>query len=281
MEDLNSYKNARKYFKRWAPERQKVLDDLKTFRDEIQRQARIHSIGSITYSSVGLVGGGLTIAGIIAAPFTFGASLGLTIAGVATGVTSGVAGLTHGLVKIGIVKSQCTNAKTSLENHDAACRKMKALIILLKEDIETIEANIKEIQRLQRSQALGGATASLSALGVGGGIANLVKSSQATAVYRITGNADEVARMLSLGTALDDIVPSALKDVSKGVTKLSTEALSVIAAVGIIIDLGSLIWNAVDLAKIEQGKLCAEAEKLDNVIQKMQHEYDVLKEYFN
>lgn len=281
MEDLKSYKNAQKYLKSWAPERQKILDDLKTFRDEIQRQARIHSIGSITYSSVGLVGGGLAIAGIISATLTFGASLVLTVAGFAAGLTSGVAGFTHGVVKIGIVKSQLTNAKTSLENHDAACRKMKSLIILLKEDIETIEANIKEIQHLQRLQGLSGATASLSALGIGGGIEKLVKSSQETAVFRITDNADEVERMLSLGTALEDIVPSALKDVSREVSKLSTDALSVIAAVGILIDLGSLISNAVDLAKIEKGQLCAEAEKLDKVIQKMQHEYDVLKEYFN
>lgn len=63
---------------------------------------------SITYSSVGLVGGGLAIAGIFTTPFTFGASLGLTVAGIATGVTSGVAGVTHGAVKFGIVKNILT-----------------------------------------------------------------------------------------------------------------------------------------------------------------------------
>lgn len=105
MECMVSFVKARDYYKEtWATERREILKELESFRDEIQRQAKIHSIGSITYSSVGLVGGGLAIGGIVTAPFTFGASLGLTVAGIVTGVTSGVAGVTHGAVKFGIVK---------------------------------------------------------------------------------------------------------------------------------------------------------------------------------
>ena len=62
------------------------------------------------------MGGGLVIAGIVTAPFTFGASLALTVAGVATGLTSGVAGVTHGVVKLGIVGKQCQIAEKSLKN---------------------------------------------------------------------------------------------------------------------------------------------------------------------
>ncbi|XP_052674987.1 apolipoprotein L3-like [Crassostrea angulata] len=282
MEHLDSFVKARNFYdKTWSPERRKVLKELEIIRDEIQRQAKIHSIGSITYSSVGLVGGGLAIAGIITAPFTFGASLGLTVAGIATGVTSGVAGVTHGAVKFGIVKKQCNNAKMNLENHDKHCKEMKSLLELLKQDIETIEASIKDYNELKTSyfgeglKQVGGVT------GVAKGVVNLVNNSKAVDVYRITGNVDEVARVLSIGTALDDIVPSALKDVSKGVTKLSTEALSVLAALGIVIDLGSLIWNAVDLSKINKGQLCSEAKKLQKVIEQMQHEYDVLTKCFS
>nr|XP_022335914.1 uncharacterized protein LOC111132404 [Crassostrea virginica] len=281
MQNLESFKNAENYFKIWAPERQKILKELRRIKDEIQRQARIHTIGSITYSSVGLVGGGLAIAGIVTAPFTFGASLALTVAGVASGVTSGIAGVTHGVVKLGIVKKHVNIAQESLKKHEEACKKMKDLVSLLKEDIDTITADIADGYGLDSSHIKEGTKQSVRLVSVGNGIANLVQSSQALAVYRITGNVDEVAKVMRLATALDDIVPSALKDVSKGVSKLSTEALSVLAAVGIIIDLGSLISNAVDLADIEKGKLCSEAEKFMEVIEQMEREYTVLKDCIN
>ncbi|XP_061182541.1 apolipoprotein L3-like [Saccostrea echinata] len=278
MENRDSFKNAQNYFETWAPERQRILKELRTIRDEIQQQARIHSIGNITYSIFGIIGGILGIAGIAMAPVTLGTSLILTATGIATGVTSGVAGVTHGIVKIGIVKKQCNHAKASLEKHDTTCKEMKRLVTLLRQDIDTImkDSNTLEISHVGEGVRRAGSTAVL-----GKDIFNLVTTSIAVDVYRITGNADEVARVLSLGAALDDIVPSALKDVSKGVTKLSTEALSAMAAIGLIIDLGSLIWNAVDLSKIQQGQLCAEAEKFQKVIEQMQHEYDVLNECFS
>lgn len=70
------------------------------------------------------------------------------------------------------------------------------------------------------------------------------------------------------------IVSSAFKDVSKGVTLLSTKTLAALAAIGVIVDLVFLISDAVDLSKIKKGKLCSEAEKLQNVIERMQGEYD-------
>ncbi|XP_045159450.2 uncharacterized protein LOC123524905 [Mercenaria mercenaria] len=45
----------------------------------------------IASSSIGIVSGGMVIAGLILAPFSFGASLGLSIAGGAIGVSTGVA----------------------------------------------------------------------------------------------------------------------------------------------------------------------------------------------
>ena len=70
----------------------------------------------MTYSRVGLVGGALSVAGIAAAPVTFGTSLALTMAGVATGATSGLAGLTHGLVKMNQILSKSRTPKLVWKN---------------------------------------------------------------------------------------------------------------------------------------------------------------------
>ncbi|XP_048753828.2 apolipoprotein L3-like isoform X2 [Ostrea edulis] len=282
MEKFKSFKAAKTYFSNtWAPERRRVITELTSIKDEVQRQAKIHSVGSITYSSVGLVGGGLAIAGIVTAPFTFGVSLGLTVAGIVTGVTSGVVGVAHGVVKIGIVKSKCSEAKTSLENHNTSSKKMKRLVGELVEEVDEFKLKIKGKNEFEISQIWDGMKRTGSAVMLARGISELVINSRAADVYRIAGNTDEVARILSLSSELGDLVPSAMKDVSKGAAKLSAEALSVLAAIGIVIDLGSLIYNAVDLSKMEKGKLCSEAEKLEKVIKNLEEEYDVLSKCFD
>ncbi|XP_048753833.2 uncharacterized protein LOC125665232 [Ostrea edulis] len=278
MENFKSFKEAKSYFSEtWAAERRHIIAELTSIKDEVQTQARIHSIGFMTYSSVGLVGGGLAIAGILSAPFTFGASLVLTVTGIATGVTSGVAGVAHGAVKFEIVKGKCNEAKTSLETHDIASKKMKRLVEAVKEEIDEFKLEIKGDNGFETSEILEGVKHTGGAVMLAKGISELIGNTRAADVYR-TGSTDEVARILSLGSELGDLV---MKDASKGAAKLSAEGLSVIAAYGIIIDLGSLIHNAVDFSKMENGKLCSEAEKLEEVIQNLQKEYDVLSKWFD
>ena len=113
---------------------------------------------------------------------------------------------------------------------------MNELLILLKFDIdnESVKAELREGYTVKMSQIKDGILETGSAVGVGKSIANLVVSAKAVEAFRITSSVDEVAKVLSLGPDLDKIVPSALKDVSKGVSKLSSEVLSVLAALGII-----------------------------------------------
>ena len=271
MENLDSFKKARVYFKTWSSERQNILEELRRIKDEIQRQDRIHTIGSITYSSVGLVGGGLAIAGIVTAPFTFGASLALTVAGVATGVTSGVAGVTHGVVKLGIVRKQCQIAERSLKKHNETCEEMKKIINKLTNDMVMKDCHSLEtshvwecIKRLIQI----GYIASVE-------IPDLVQKCQAVSVYSNTGNINETNKVLSSQGPTKAIVQSVCKDVSQGVTKLSI----VLVAAGIIVDLGSLIYNAINLAKFEKGKLCTVATKLQRVIKQMEDENEVLNNF--
>jgi apolipoprotein L len=84
-------------FEALVTSRKEVIKKMKELRDDIQEEDRRQNIGKIAYSSTGIIAGGLTITGIALAPFTFVASLGLTIAGAATGAASGIAGISHGI----------------------------------------------------------------------------------------------------------------------------------------------------------------------------------------
>eukprot|EP00105_Crassostrea_gigas_P045103 XP_019929251.1 PREDICTED: apolipoprotein L3 [Crassostrea gigas] len=280
MDYQDSFAKVRHFYdETWAPERRKVLKELECIRDKIQQQAEFHSVGSIAYSGVGLVGGGLAIAGIITAPFTFGISFGLTVAGVSTGVASGVAGITHGAVKFGKVKKQIDSARTNLENHEKHCKEMTRLLELLEQDIETIKEDNKGSNELKNSYLSGG----LKQIGpavVAKGIVNVV-SSKVVDLYRITGKVHSNVELLRIVNVLDDTVLSPLNDITKGVTTLSAKALSVLTAIGIVIDMWSLYRSAADLSKFKKGQLCSEAEKLQNVIEQMQHQYDILTQCFS
>lgn len=125
----------------------KVINEWISLRDDIQKEARIQKIGCVTFSSVGVVGGGVAIAGIIAAPFTARGSLALTAAGGAATISSGVAGVTHHMVKVKKVKSKFADAQTSLKKHDKSCEKMNTLLVPQKQDVDHLEEEIRAIQQ--------------------------------------------------------------------------------------------------------------------------------------
>lgn len=63
----------------------------------------------------------------------------------------------------------------------------------------------------------------------------------------------------------------------KAASKFPAEALSALAVLGILADLYYIVSEVKHLHG--NRKLCAEAEKIQNVIEQMQREYDVLNKY--
>ncbi|KAK7175448.1 hypothetical protein R3I93_002378 [Phoxinus phoxinus] len=81
---------------------EKHLSDLEESAVQLDRMKMGASISTVAGSSVGIVGGALSIAGLCLAPVTAGASLGLTIAGLGAGVTSGANSLITGITEAGV-----------------------------------------------------------------------------------------------------------------------------------------------------------------------------------
>lgn len=94
------YSEIRSEHGKWQPMRQKTIDFLEDKAKEIDIHHRGANIFNAGGSSVAAIGGGMALAGAVLAPITFGASLGLTIAG-------GVVGLAGGATSVGATFVDC------------------------------------------------------------------------------------------------------------------------------------------------------------------------------
>lgn len=138
MQRGDIYERAKQfYYSNFAPERQKVLQDLATIRDDIQEEERRHAIGNIAYQGVRTVGIGLIIAGVIAAPFTLGGSLVLSGASAAAQVSSVAASAIHKKVKVKKINKMISSAEQSLKNHEKTCSEMYEMFRMLKEYLQS------------------------------------------------------------------------------------------------------------------------------------------------
>uniref|UniRef100_A0A667YZL1 Apolipoprotein L n=1 Tax=Myripristis murdjan TaxID=586833 RepID=A0A667YZL1_9TELE len=89
-------------FRERKPRMLKFLSDLEETAVQLDRMKMGAKISSVAGSSVGAVGGVLSIAGLALAPVTAGVSLALTLAGVGLGLTSGVNSLVTTATETGI-----------------------------------------------------------------------------------------------------------------------------------------------------------------------------------
>lgn len=282
MENIDVYIDAKSFHtETWAPERGNILRDLISIRDDIQKQSLRYSLGCISYVTIGLLSGSLALAGIMADSCAMEPlALVLTMVGLVTGILSGGAGLILGGMKIVAIKRKCALAMACLEKHEETCKKMKAKLKAVKKNIDAFKADIRAHNNLDTSQLKEEIKCSAGSVPLAFKIDDLVTTSKAAEAYRITGNKDKIVELFKIGDALDDLLPTALKDVSEESATISTEVLSTVAAISILIDIGSLIWNVLEFTRLRKGMLCNEAESLNKVIVSLQREYDVLERCF-
>ena len=88
-----------------------AVSTVRTCASHLDEVAKDCGIATTVGGSAGVVGGALVIGGIIAAPFTGGLSLGLTLGGAGLGVAGGVTNITASLVNHGWEKSDTERAK--------------------------------------------------------------------------------------------------------------------------------------------------------------------------
>ena len=68
-----------------------LLEDLKTIQEKVDKRHKYCNMATVGGCATSIVGGAMFLGGVVASPFTFGASLGLTVAGTALGIGGSMA----------------------------------------------------------------------------------------------------------------------------------------------------------------------------------------------
>ena len=121
------------------PRMLQFLDEMEDCAVQLDRMNMGSKISTVAGSSVGALGGILTIVGLALAPVTAGVSLGLTMGGVGLGVTSGVNSVVTTVTEIAVNKAQQNRANVGLQS--------------FMEDVERIQGCLDEVTN-QREEVL-------------------------------------------------------------------------------------------------------------------------------
>ncbi|XP_067670075.1 uncharacterized protein [Haliotis asinina] len=108
--------------------KKEVIHSLRQLANDLDVRQRDMNIAKTAFASGGIAATGLTIAGIAAAPFTFGTSLGLTAGGVALGVSSGLGGLATSIADKIVNSSTLKIAQAKIDDYQKTVADLASLL---------------------------------------------------------------------------------------------------------------------------------------------------------
>lgn len=257
MESFTSYVKAKRLFTHsFSLERKKVIDDLTTFKDGIQREQNIQDIGSYMYTGVGILGGALTLVGIVAAPFTAGASLAVTAAGVACGASSGIATVLHEEIKDSEVQEKRSNFIKTVKEHERICLMLNQHLISLIKDLKR-QDEINAFEHTNPSKEFKSLLSQFEAI-----------IDKSESIQKFKTKEGDIYILVTLERLLKTVLFNSLK------------AKDSFAAVTFVVDLNLIISDALKTADCNKEGLCNEAWIIERVKKRYQREYDELSQFF-
>ncbi|XP_061568569.1 uncharacterized protein LOC133422566 [Cololabis saira] len=136
----DSYHSFMKEFSERQPRMLRSLTELEGNAVQLDRMSKGAKISSVAGSSVGVVGGVLSIAGLALIPVTAGVSLALTTTGLGLGVTSGVNSIVTTATQVGVNHTQQKKAGEVLQS--------------FMEDVTKLQDSLDEVTRQAISSRL-------------------------------------------------------------------------------------------------------------------------------
>ena len=112
-------------FLSWIPIRTRTKEQLEKLATKLHEHHRNVNISTITGASMGTIGGILSVAGLIAAPFTFGAGIVVSLVGAGIGGAGGLVMSGSKVVEIILEKLRLKEVQAVIEDDREACSELQ------------------------------------------------------------------------------------------------------------------------------------------------------------
>ncbi|XP_047428592.1 uncharacterized protein apol isoform X2 [Mugil cephalus] len=165
-------------FNKRQPRMLQFLNELEETAVQLDRMNKGAKISSVAGSSVGAVGGVLSIVGLALIPFTAGVSLALTMTGVGLGITSGVNSLVTTATEVGVNATQQKKASAVFESFMEDVQRLQDCVEeVTKQTISRLEANMVDV-------AVGVGRIAVKVGSIGKGIDSIVDAASAVKLLK-------------------------------------------------------------------------------------------------
>lgn len=131
-------------FRLWIPKRKRTMDKLEELASKLHEHHIKVSKSTIAGASASTVGGLLAIAGLIAAPFTFGAGLVVSLVGAGIGGAGGIVMSVSKIIELTLAKLGLKEVQKAIDEDMEACTQLKEKLDNLEKiifDLRGIESN--------------------------------------------------------------------------------------------------------------------------------------------
>ena len=132
-------------FLRWIPIRTRTKEQLEELATKVHEHHRNVNISTITGASMGTIGGILSVAGLIAAPFTFGAGIVVSLVGAGIGGAGGLVMSGSKVVEIILEKLGLKEVQAAIEDDREACSELQEQLDSLENFISSLAEFLKPL----------------------------------------------------------------------------------------------------------------------------------------
>ena len=132
-------------FLSWIPIRTRTKEQLEELATKLHEHHRNVNISTITGASMGTVGGILSVAGLITAPFTFGSGIVVSLVGAGIGGAGGLVMSGSKVADIILEKLGLKEVQAAIEDDRKACSKLQKQLACLENFISSLAEFLKPL----------------------------------------------------------------------------------------------------------------------------------------